>query len=339
MNPLIKENQSLKSSNTFAIDVNARYFAEINSIADLRELLNSTQIRTEALLIVGGGSNILFTKDFDGLVVKMNIQGIEVKESGDDVFVSAGAGVKWHDLVLFCVKHDFAGIENLSLIPGTVGASPIQNIGAYGVELKDVFYSCVAIDIATGDIRTFFYEDCGFGYRESVFKNEYKGKYIITSVCYRLSKVPNLNIQYGAIAAELKAREILEPTIADISTVVSAIRVSKLPDPSTIGNAGSFFKNPVIDEASFAPVHAAFPDVVHYPAGQGLVKLAAGWLIEACGFKGMVSGNTGTWKNQALVLVNHGGATGAEVYDFSETIIETVQAKFGIRLEREVNIL
>ena len=339
MNPLIKENQSLKNSNTFGIDVNARYYAEINSLADLNELLNSDQLHTEALLVVGGGSNILFTKDFDGLVVKMNIQGIDFEESGDDVFVNVGAGVKWHDLVLFCVSHGFSGLENLSLIPGTVGASPIQNIGAYGVELKDVFYSCVAVELASGNTHTFFYEDCGFGYRESVFKNQFKGKYIITSVCYKLSKVPKLNTQYGAISAELELRGISAPTIADVSNVVAAIRVSKLPDPSTIGNAGSFFKNPVIDEATFASVVSSFPDVVHYPAGNGFVKLAAGWLIESCGFKGVVSGHTGTWKNQALVLVNHGGATGAEVYNFSETIIETVQAKFGIRLEREVNIL
>ncbi|RZJ89532.1 MAG: UDP-N-acetylmuramate dehydrogenase [Chryseobacterium sp.] len=339
MIPLIRENQSLKRSNTFAIDVNAKYFAEINSIADLSALLAGQEIQTEALLIVGGGSNILFTKDFEGLVIKMNIQGITVTESGAEVFVTAGAGVNWHELVQFCVAHGFAGIENLSLIPGTVGASPIQNIGAYGVELKDVFYSCEAMEIATGDTRTFHYEDCHFGYRESVFKSALKGKYIITSVCYRLSKVAHLNTQYGAITAELERRNILEPTIADVSAVVADIRVSKLPDPSTIGNAGSFFKNPVIDAEEFAPVLAAFPEVVHYPAGPDQVKVAAGWLIESCGFKGMVSGNTGTWKNQALVLVNHGGATGAEVYNFSETIIETVQAKFGIRLEREVNIL
>jgi len=339
MIPLIKENQSLKSSNTFAIDVNARYFAEIHSTAELQELLGTEQIRTEALLIVGGGSNILFTKDFDGLVVKMKIEGITVTAQGDAVFVTAGAGVKWHDLVMYCVENGYAGLENLSLIPGTVGASPIQNIGAYGVELKDVFYSCEAVEIATGTLRNFNYADCGFGYRESVFKNEYKGRYIITSVCYQLSKTPNLNIQYGAIAAELQNRHIEQPSIADVSAVVADIRVSKLPDPSTIGNAGSFFKNPVIDETDFAPVLAAAPDVVHYPAGPGKVKLAAGWLIEACGFKGMVSGHTGTWKNQALVLVNHGGATGAEVYNFSERIIETVHTRFGIRLEREVNIL
>ncbi|MNQ97720.1 UDP-N-acetylenolpyruvoylglucosamine reductase [compost metagenome] len=225
------------------------------------------------------------------------------------------------------------------MIPGTVGASPIQNIGAYGVEIKDVFESCTAFEIATGQISTFSKADCEFAYRESVFKGKLKGQFIVTSVTYRLSRTANLQTHYGAINAELERRGISEPTIADVSEVVAAIRVSKLPDPSTIGNAGSFFKNPIIDKIVFDELLSKFPDMPHYPAPDGRVKLAAGWLIEDCGFKGLVDGNTGTWKNQALVLVNHGGATGQEVYRFSEKIINTVQQKFGVLLEREVNIL
>lgn len=336
--PILQENVSLKPYNTFAIDVKASYFAEAKSEADLVTIFNSTIAKTEKLLILGGGSNMLFTKDFDGLVVKMGILGIDYHVKGDEVAVTAGGGVIWNDLVNFCVDNGFGGIENLSLIPGTVGASPIQNIGAYGVELKDVFKSCTAFEIATHEIKTFDYAACQFGYRDSVFKNELKGKYIITSVTFHLSKQPKLQTHYGAITAELSNRHIDEPTIKDVSNVVADIRVSKLPDPKTIGNAGSFFKNPVIDQSVFEVLISKFPAIVNYPAPNHKVKLAAGWLIEACGFKGMVVGETGTWKNQALVLVNHGGASGHEVYNFSEHIIHTVYAKFGVRLEREVNI-
>jgi UDP-N-acetylmuramate dehydrogenase len=230
-------------------------------------------------------------------------------------------------------------MENLSLIPGSVGASPIQNIGAYGAELKDVFDTCTAFEIATCAIKTFTKEDCKFGYRESVFKTELKGLYIITAVKFQLSLQPDVKLQYGAISEELAKRNITSPTIEDVSEVVSYIRVSKLPDPSTIGNAGSFFKNPVITEKKFNIVHKKFPQIINYPAGDGLVKLAAGWLIEQCGWKGKVVGNTGTWINQALVLVNHGNATGEEVYNLSSQIIDSVYTKFGVKLEREVNII
>lgn len=337
--PILQENVSLKPFNTFGIAVNANYFAEVKSEADLKEVFDHPIAKTQNLLVLGGGSNMLFTKNFEGLVVKVGIPGISYQVQGDEVSVVAGGGVVWNDLVNYCVAEGFAGIENLSLIPGTVGASPIQNIGAYGVELKDVFTSCTAFEIATGKIRTFDYADCKFGYRDSVFKNELKGQYIITSVQFHLSKKAKLQTHYGAITTELANRHITEPTIADVSTVVAAIRVSKLPDPKTIGNAGSFFKNPVISAAEFEALVQKFPEVVHYPAPNGKVKLAAGWLIEQCGFKGMVVGETGTWKNQALVLVNHGGASGQEVYDFSEQIINTVYAKFLVGLEREVNIL
>lgn len=336
---LLQTNVSLKSFNTFGIDVNAKFFAEIKDEADLAILFANPIVKNEQLLILGGGSNMLFTKNFDGLVIKISIPGIAYKEEGDDVLVTAGAGVVWNEFVNCCLAQGFAGVENLALIPGTVGASPIQNIGAYGVELKDVFYSCTAFEMETGAIKTFNFNDCKFGYRESVFKNEQKGKYIITAVVFKLSKQAQLKTQYGAITSELINRQITKPNIVDIAKVVSSIRVSKLPDPKTIGNAGSFFKNPIIPQSVFNILIAKFPEVVNYPTANNEVKLAAGWLIEQCGFKGIVAGHTGTWKNQALVLVNHGGATGQEVYDFSEHIIETVYGKFGIKLEREVNIL
>lgn len=339
MIPVIQENVSLVHYNTFGIDVSAKWFVEITSEQSLTDLLKSGFCQSKQLLILGGGSNLLFTKNFDGLVIRINIQGIEAEVKDKEVIVKAGAGVSWKFLVNDCVEKGYAGIENLSLIPGTVGASPVQNIGAYGVELKDVFESCVAVNIKSGESRIFSYADCGFGYRESVFKSSLKGQYIITEVSYRLSTEPQLNLRYGAIQQELERRHIENPTIADVAKVVSEIRVSKLPDPSTIGNAGSFFKNPVISAAEFEGIQPLYPDIVSFPVGNEQVKLAAGWLIEQCGFKGKVVGNTGTWKNQALVLVNHGTASGREVYDFSEQIIETVAKKFGVRLEREVNIL
>ena len=335
----IQENVSLKNFNTFGIDVSAKYFVEIGHEDELAELFMDPQWLQVERLVLGGGSNMLLVKDFDGLVVRINIRGIDHRINHNEVFVEAGAGEVWNDLVNFCVAREYAGVENLSLIPGSVGASPIQNIGAYGVELKDVFHSCRAFEIATDSFRTFTNEDCRFGYRDSIFKNELKEKYIITSVKFKLSLIPNLNLKYGAIEQELANRGITQPTIADVSQVVSHIRVSKLPDPSTIGNAGSFFKNPIITTDQFQQVYSKFPEMVNYPAADGQVKLAAGWLIEQCGWKGKVVGHTGTWKNQALVLVNHGGATGEEVYSLSSQIIDSVYRKFGVLLEREVNII
>lgn len=334
----IQQNVSLKNFNTFGIDAKARYFVEISHVDELAELFMDAQWQHMERLVLGGGSNMLFVKDFEGLVIRMNIRGIEHRINHNEVHVEAGAGEVWNDLVNFCVAREYAGLENLSLIPGSVGASPIQNIGAYGVELKDVFESCKAFEIATGNIKTFSKEDCRFGYRDSVFKNELKGRYIITCVKFKLSLVPDVKLHYGAIQEELAKRGITSPAIKDVSQVVSHIRVSKLPDPSTIGNAGSFFKNPVITKAAFEKVHSQFPDIVHYHTGDE-VKLAAGWLIEQCGWKGKVVGHTGTWKNQALVLVNHGDATGSEVYSLSSQIIDSVYTKFGVMLEREVNII
>ncbi|MFC3560757.1 UDP-N-acetylmuramate dehydrogenase [Pedobacter jamesrossensis] len=335
----IQENISLKPYNTFGINAKAAFFVEIFSEADLKALFQNELTKTEKLLIVGGGSNVLFTQDYDGLVIKISIKGLAFKVNDKDITVTAGAGVVWNDFVNYCVEHRFAGVENLSLIPGTVGASPIQNIGAYGVELKDVFESCTAFEIKTGEIKTFNYADCHFGYRESIFKGLLKGQFIITSVTFNLKTEAAVNTSYGAIETELQKRGIENPGIADVSAAVSHIRVSKLPDPSTIGNAGSFFKNPVIEKYEFANVVAKHPDVVHYPTPDDKIKLAAGWLIEQCGWKGKVEGQTGTWKNQALVLVNHGNATGKEIYNFSAQIIDSVKSTFGVTLEREVNIL
>ncbi|WP_158827121.1 UDP-N-acetylmuramate dehydrogenase [Mucilaginibacter lacusdianchii] len=335
----IQENVSLKPYNTFGIDTKARHFVEINHEQDLVELFADKQWHTVERLVMGGGSNMLLVNDFDGLVIRLNIHGITHYAQGDTIYVEAGAGEVWNDLVNFCVDNGFAGMENLTLIPGSVGASPIQNIGAYGVELKDVFESCWAFEIATGQFKTFLKDDCQFGYRESVFKSALKGQYIIVSVTFRLSVQSQLNLSYGAIEQELANRGIIQPTIKDVSQVVAAIRVSKLPDPSTIGNSGSFFKNPVIPQVQFEAIYKQYPNIAHYLAGQGYVKLAAGWLIEQCGWKGKTIGHTGTWKNQALVLVNHGGASGQEVYNLSSQIIDSVYTKFGVMLEREVNII
>lgn len=333
----IHENISLKNFNTFGIEAYAKYFVEINHKEELVELFKDQKWQNAPRLILGGGSNMLFTKDFDGLVVRINIRGIEHRINHEEVVVESGAGEVWNDLVNYCVDWGFAGIENLSLIPGSVGASPVQNIGAYGVEIKDVFESCETFNIASKTFKTFYKEDCKFDYRESVFKQELKNKYIITSVRFKLSNIPHLNISYEAISQELAQQKIKNPSIKDVSKVVSAIRVSKLPDPSTIGNAGSFFKNPIISLSEFESIHQKFPDIVHFIV-QGGIKLAAGWLIEQCGWKGKVIGNTGTWKNQALVLVNHGSATGKEVFEFSEQIIQSVKKTYNVVLEREVNI-
>ena len=335
----IQENISLKPFNTFRIDVKAKYFADVHSVEELSQVLNSDIRKNNKCFVLGAGSNLLLTKDFDGLVIRLNIKGITVCEEEEDVYVEAGAGENWHNFVMFNVEKGYAGMENLSLIPGTVGASPIQNIGAYGVEMKDCFYSLIAMEMETGITRKFNKEECQFSYRESIFKNELKGKYIITSVVFKLSKKHNLKLHYGAISEELAKRGIVDPSIKDVSDVVSHIRVSKLPDPSTIGNSGSFFKNPIITSERFNTLIVQFPEIVHYPVDEHHVKLAAGWLIEQCGWKGKQIGNVGTWKNQSLVIVNHGNASGKEVYDFSQSIIDSVQQKFGVSLEREVNIL
>ena len=335
----VLKNISLKTLNTFGVEASADYFVDIESENDLQDLFSDEKWRDYPRLVLGGGSNMLFTQNFGGLVIHLKIQGLSAEIEGDDVYVRAGAGIVWNDLVNYCVDNDYAGIENLSLIPGSVGASPVQNIGAYGVELQDIFHSCRAFEISTGKIKVFSKEDCAFSYRDSVFKSSLKGLYIITEVTFKLSKIFKPNVSYGAITEELAKRGINVPIIKQLSQVISHIRVSKLPDPTTIGNAGSFFKNPIIAQSTFNKLKLQFADIVHFPAGEGYVKVSAGWLIEQCDWKGKVVGNTGTWKNQALVLVNHGHATGNEIFQFSSSIIDSVNSKFGILLEREVNII
>ncbi|HWK98744.1 MAG TPA: UDP-N-acetylmuramate dehydrogenase [Parapedobacter sp.] len=338
----VREHFPLKQYNTFGVDAFAKQYVEVRSEEAIIQLFTEQQALTrQRLLILGGGSNILFTKDFDGLVVRINIPGIQHVVSGSTVTVTAGAGVIWNELVWYCVDRQFAGIENLALIPGTAGAAPIQNIGAYGVELKDVFVSCRVFDTQRREFSTFDKAACQFGYRESYFKRKAKGRYIITQVTLQLSLRPAFNTSYGAIRSELARRNITDPTITDIANVVSAIRTDKLPDPSTIGNSGSFFKNPIVSVQYLQQLQSTFPDkdFVFYPVDAGHVKIAAGWLIEQCGWKGKRVGDTGTWKNQALVLVNHKNASGSAVYELSERIINDVQAQFGITLTREVNIL
>lgn len=339
MSIVFQENKSLKELNTFGVEAVADYFVEVINEQELSDIFEDERVKGLPLLVLGGGSNMLFTQNFNGLVLHIKIGGIKIKEQGSDRYVTAGGGVVWNDLVQYCVNHGYAGIENLSLIPGTVGAAPVQNIGAYGVELMNVFESCRAYDRVLKTWVEFDKAACKFSYRDSIFKREGKDRYIITSVTLKLSTVPDLVLDYGAVLAELENRKILNPSIKDVSKVVSEIRVSKLPDPLTIGNSGSFFKNPIIESVDFQKLQSIFMDIVHYPIQSDKVKLAAGWLIEQCGWKGVKVGNTGTWKNQALVLVNYGNANGLEVYEFSEAIIESVYKKFGVRIEREVNII
>lgn len=336
----IAENYSLKALNTFGINAEAKYFASFSSIEELKEILSQKKFEHIPKFILGGGSNILFTKDFEGLILKNNIKGIELlKEDENFYYVKAGAGEVWHDLVLHCVDNNYAGLENLSLIPGSVGAGPIQNIGAYGVELKDVLLELEALKIEDLKTYTFTNAVCKFGYRESVFKNELKNKYIITSVTYKLYKKPQLNTSYGAIEKELGAMGIKNKTIKDISKAVCNIRNSKLPNPSQIGNAGSFFRNPGVPREKFNTLKKQFPDIVGYDVNTDVVKIAAGWLIEQCGWKGKIYGDAGVHKLQALVLVNYGNATGNEILELSQKIMDSVKNKFGVELEREVNII
>ncbi|HAO46277.1 MAG TPA: UDP-N-acetylenolpyruvoylglucosamine reductase [Chitinophagaceae bacterium] len=340
----VQENISLKSFNTFGIDVRAKQFARFNTVDELHQLLEFSQPQTSnskpQTLILGGGSNILFTKDFDGLVLKNELLGIkEIKEDEHHVYVQAGAGVNWHHFVRHCIHNGWAGVENLSLIPGNVGASPMQNIGAYGVEIKDVFFSLEAFHLHDKKTVHFSLNDCEFGYRESVFKKKFRNEFVITHVTYRLNRIPEYNTSYGAIQQELEQMGAKELSIQAISQAVINIRSSKLPDPAIIGNAGSFFKNPEIPSSQYSMLRSQFPGIIGYPLPNGHVKLAAGWLIEQAGWKGFRKGDAGCHTKQALVLVNYGQATGREIYDLSEEILRSVKKKFGVGLEREVNIV
>ncbi len=335
----IQTNVSLLNFNTFHIEAKASHFVEISSEEEFIQLILNGHTKQHQPLILGGGSNMLFTKNFEGLAIKNNLEGIQIiKENDEHVFIKAAAGEVWHEFVLHCIAKNYGGLENLSLIPGSVGAGPIQNIGAYGVELKDTFHECEAIYLHDGSKRVFSAEQCKFGYRESVFKHELKGKYFISSVTFKLSKNPTFKTDYGQIQIELDRMGIKELSVKAISDAVCSIRRSKLPNPAEIGNAGSFFKNPVVTKSQFEKIKEKYPDISSYPNGEN-VKLAAGWLIEKAGWKGKTMGQCGVHKNQALVLVNYGSAVGKEIFDLSEQVIRSIKETFDVDLEREVNIL
>lgn len=319
------------------MDVRAKLFASFASVEELQQLI--AENAKESKLILGGGSNILFTKDVDGLVLKNDIRGLKkISEDEDFVYVRAGAGENWHRFVLHCVENNWAGVENLSLIPGNAGASPMQNIGAYGVEIREVFHELKAFHLQEKCNYRFLLKDCEFGYRDSVFKKKYKDQFAILSVTYKLRKKPVFHTSYGAIEQELEKMGVKELTIKAISDAVIAIRSTKLPDPAVIGNAGSFFKNPLVSAAAYRELKSKFQAIVGYENADGSFKLAAGWLIEQCGWKGFRRGDAGCHEKQALVLVNHGNATGNELFALSEEIVQSVQEKFGVTLEREVNV-
>ncbi|WP_411812077.1 UDP-N-acetylmuramate dehydrogenase [Chryseobacterium scophthalmum] len=337
----MQENFSLKPFNTFGVEAKAKYFVEVNTVEELIETLKHSHTQTLPLLFLGGGSNILFTKDFDGLAIQLNLKGIsEEFLNENEVLVTAKAGENWHEFVMFCLNKNYGGLENLSLIPGNVGTSPMQNIGAYGTEIKDHFVSCKVLNLQTLEVENFDLEKCRFGYRDSIFKQEGKNKYVILEVSFKLTTQNHtIKTEYGAIKSELENLGIKNPTIQDVSKAVINIRQSKLPDPKNIGNAGSFFKNPTIPLAQFEGLKLKFDNIQGYPNGN-FVKVPAGWLIEQCGWKGKQIGNVASHQLQSLVIINATGeASGKEIFGFSTLIIDSVKEKFGIELEREVNIL
>ncbi len=331
---------SLKPYNTFGMDVKGKWMVEVSCIDELREVIADERWVNSKRLVLGGGSNVLLTQDFDGVVLLNRFMGISHTILNDDeVLVSAASGEVWHSFVLHCIAQGWCGVENLSLIPGCVGASPIQNIGAYGVEIKDVFYSLDAVHTVTGELCTFGKEECAFGYRESVFKQKEKGNWIITNVVFKLSLKPNLKTGYGDIQKELESMHVTDLTIREVSQAICNIRSSKLPNPALLGNAGSFFKNPVVLKSHYAQLQLQHPSIPSYPIDVDHVKVPAGWLIEQSGWKGKRAGACGVNEKQALVLVNYGGAKGQEVLDLSQQIIDDIYENFGIVLEREVHIL
>lgn len=335
----IAHNISLKPYNTFGIDAKAKHFVSVETIEELKKAVSMEEYPNK--FILGGGSNMLLTKDINALVIHINIKGVEIlSQDGDYALIKANAGENWHEFVCWSLENGFGGIENLSLIPGNVGTAPMQNIGAYGVEIKDVFHSCEGLNVKTGELKTFTKEACNFGYRESIFKKEAKGEFIITNVIFKLTnKNHKLNTSYGAINDELSRLGIKNPTIQDVSKAVISIRQSKLPDPKEIGNSGSFFKNPVISNSHFEDLKSNFPEIPSYKISETEVKVPAGWLIEKAGFKGKTFGNYGVHDRQALVLVNHGGANGNDIYKFAVLIQNTINRLFKIKLEAEVNII
>ncbi len=337
---IIQRNADLRPYNTFGVRCRAAALAAFATADELRALLKHPELQGLERLVLGGGSNMLFTRDWPGVVLHNSVPGLDVIAEDDaTVTLRAGAGVVWHDLVMHAVAQGWGGMENMSLIPGRVGAGPMQNIGAYGQELKDTFDHLEALRISDGEVIRFNAAECHFGYRESFFKREGRDRFVIMNVAFKLSKHPPVNVGYGSIKHELEKHGIISPTIRDVSNAVVAIRSSKLPDFRVLGNAGSFFKNPTITEAEAAKVRAILPDLISYPAGPGHVKLAAGQLIEKAGWKGFRENGYGVHTDQALVLVNHGGATGQQVYDLSTRILASVMEKYGVALEREVNII
>ena len=336
-----QETISLPPYNTFGLQATARYFVEVNTLEQLVTVLKDNTFQNLPRLFLGGGSNILLTKDFEGIVIKINLQGIEKQQENElPVWLKAGAGVVWHNFVLHCIAQNWAGVENLSLIPGTVGAAPMQNIGAYGVEIKDVFDELEALNLSTLQIEKFALDDCQFGYRESVFKHIYKNQYVILSVTFRLNKTPNFHIEYGAIKDTIAEMGVQQLSIKAISDAVIHIRQSKLPNPAEIGNSGSFFKNPEIPIAQFQALKERFPAMVSFPSiNPALIKVPAGWLIEQAGWKGFKDGHIGVHAKQALVLVNYGGGKGNDIKALSEKIQASVFEKFGILLHPEVNFI
>ena len=336
----IQKNVPLKPYNSFGIDVITAFFTEIFSVSELKEALAWANEKQIATTILGGGSNVLFTKNYNGIIIKNSIPGITViNEDSGHVYVNVGSGVVWHEFVLYCLQNNYAGVENLALIPGCTGASPMQNIGAYGVEIKEVFHSLNALDKFELGTQEFNTADCEFGYRESVFKNKYKDRFVITGVTYRLNKKPHFNIEYGAIRQQLEQDGVKDLSIQAIANAVISIRSSKLPDPKVIGNAGSFFKNPSIPLENFRELQKEFPGIAAYPNPDGTMKIAAGWMIEQCGFKGLRRGDAGVHEKQALVLVNYGNAKGDEILELCHEIKEAVLQKFNILLLPEVNII
>jgi UDP-N-acetylmuramate dehydrogenase len=336
----IQQNVSLKPYNTFGLEATARFFVEIQSVEGLKDILQSPDYQSIDKLFLGGGSNILLTKNYDGLVIKINLKGIEkISEDDAHVYIRAGAGENWHQLVMYCVENQYAGMENLSLIPGTVGAAPMQNIGAYGVEIKDIFEELQALNLQTLEIESFKLKDCHFGYRESIFKHEAKGKNVITSVTFRLNKTPVFKTSYGDIQKTLAEMNVTDLSIKAVSDAVISIRKSKLPDPAEIGNSGSFFKNPEIPKVQYEELKAKFENIPSYPINEKTVKVPAGWLIEQAGWKGFRDGQIGVHARQALVLVNYGGGTGEQIKALSAKIQASVLEKFGISLSTEVNFI
>nr|WP_315179747.1 UDP-N-acetylmuramate dehydrogenase [uncultured Flavobacterium sp.] len=335
----IVPNFSLKKYNTFGIEAKAKQFVAVHSVQDLKTILQEN--KSQKKFILGGGSNMLLTKDIDALVIHIDLKGKKIIEENDDfVWVESQAGESWHEFVLWTIDQNFGGLENMSLIPGNVGTTPVQNIGAYGTEIKDTFVSCEAMTIEKQEMKTFTKDECHFGYRESVFKNEVKNQYIITSVVFKLTKTNHkINTSYGDISSELEKNNITNPTLKDVSNAVIAIRQSKLPDPKELGNSGSFFKNPILLKSDFEKIHQQFPDMKYFDISETEVKVPAGWLIEQAGFKGKRFGDAGIHKNQALVLVNYGNATGQEILNVSKNIQETIFKTFGIHIEAEVNVI